>query len=153
MSSARDFSRDATGAAYAALHLSLRASPEVGPAIYGPTFAQQVIGDGTDALRAEIDAAYGDLQAAAAVPYGRPAGKVRASALGYRVDALDRAMASVRLLMSSTDDYGNPALTTCVVQLRWVEGDWKMLAPPGGDWAPMVALVYSQSGFTPFPSP
>ena len=150
---AAGFAPTAVGAAYAALHLSLRASPEVGPAIFEPTFAGQVVGEGTAALLASVRAAYDQLQATSTVHYGQPAGQVRARPLGYRVDTLDSRVASVRLLMESADDSGAMVLTTCVVRLSWMHGDWVLVAPPGGDWAPMVAQVYSRSGFTPFPAP
>lgn len=59
---ARGFSHDAPGAAFAALHLSLRVTPEVGPDVYGPTLAAQVVGDDTVALRTIVDEEYEHLR-------------------------------------------------------------------------------------------
>lgn len=37
------------------------------------------------------------------------------------------------------------------VQVIWDGGDWKVIAPPGGDWGNSAALLTSLDGYTLFP--
>ncbi|MFI5959746.1 hypothetical protein [Cryptosporangium sp. NPDC051539] len=147
---ARGFSHSAEGAAYAALHLSIRVTPEVGPDVYGPTLSTQVVGNDVAALRAVVDEEYSRLRENYDVPYGRPAGSVRATALGYQVDAVDEHAAAVRLLLEALDANNDSGLVTFAIQLTWFHNDWALVAPAHGDWSPMVGRVYSRIGYTSF---
>ncbi|SHN19460.1 hypothetical protein [Cryptosporangium aurantiacum] len=147
---AEGFAHNAVGAAYAAIHLSLRVTPEVGPGVYQPTFEDQVVGEDVEDLKAIVEDEYLRQRDGTGIPYGQPVGEVKATARGYRVDAVDAHTAAVRLLLAGRE---SAMLTTFAIQLRWVAGDWALVAPPGGDWTPMVARVYAADGFTPFVVP
>ena len=40
---------------------------------------------------------------------------------------------------------------TVRVQVTWSGGDWRVVAPPGGDWGNAAAVLSSLSGYTVFP--
>ena len=40
---------------------------------------------------------------------------------------------------------------TVRVQVTWSGGDWRVVAPPGGDWGNAAAGLSSLSGYTLFP--
>ena len=37
------------------------------------------------------------------------------------------------------------------VEIVWNGGDWRVIAPPGGDWASSAASLSSLDGYTIFP--
>ena len=38
------------------------------------------------------------------------------------------------------------------IGVRWQRGDWRVVAPPGGNWASSATAVSSLSGYTTFPN-
>lgn len=132
---ATGFSRDLVGAVFAAMHLVVRTSPRVGPQVFGPTVREQVYGPDRQALADQIDADYADARDRQQVPYGQPLEPAFAVMSGYRIDFFDGTSATVRLLLRLPGPHGDPAYVASTLQLSFLDGDWRLMAPPRGDWA------------------
>ena len=131
------------------MHISLRLSPQVGPQVFDPTLREQVVGADAAALRQHVEDDYDTARQKLGLPYGPPAGRLYSTVVGYRVDEVSAAAASVRLLIDAPGRDGGTVHAATVVGLRWVGADWALVAPPNGDWNTVVSLVTDTSGYTP----
>ncbi len=150
---ARGFSHDATGALLAAIHISLRLSPQAGPAVFTATLRQQVVGVGAAALGQQLAADYEQARQRLGLPYGAPAGRLYAQLRGYRIDADTPEQVALRLLVAGPGRGGVPTLAATAMQLQWISEDWALVAPPGGDWSTVMATLTTADGYTPLLSP
>lgn len=150
---ASGFSHDQTGVVFAAMHLVVRTSPRVGPQVFTPTVREQVYGPDRQALAEQIDADYADARDRQQVPYGQPLAPAFAVMSGYRVDFFDGSAATVRLLMRLPGPHGDPAYVASTLQLSFLDGDWRLMAPPRGDWAAVRLEVPASAAadYTPLP--
>ncbi len=138
---ARGFAQTPAGAVLAAMHLVARTSPEPGPAVWEPTLREQVVGPDAAAY---ADAVYRDYRSACEqlhLPYGEPLGQIYATIKGVRLDAYTPEAVSLRLLVEGPGTDGRPMWASTVVQVEWVDDDWKLVAPPMGDWATVRTIV------------
>jgi hypothetical protein len=135
------FARDAAGAVVAAAHLVVQVSPQVGPDVFAATLAEQVTGPDTDALVHAVHGEYVRLAEAAHVPYGQPICPIYARLVGFLLDSHTPHAASLRLLVEGPGPDGTPRLASLLVQLSWADGDWRLVAPPLGDWSRMSTLL------------
>jgi hypothetical protein len=147
------FTRDAGGAVVAAAHLLVQVSPQVGPDVLVPTISGQVTGPDAQALTDAVHTEYGQAAEAANVPYGEPLCPIYARLVGYLVDSHTPQAASLRMLAEGPGPDGAPQRVALLVQLSWVDGDWRLVAPPQGDWsrvstvlAPSAAEQYTPLG-------
>jgi hypothetical protein len=134
------------------VHISVRATAVGGPAVFRPTIRDQVIGQDADELLANVEADYEQRRAQAGTMAGEPLPDSQAAVAGYRIDSAAPSAVSLRLLMST------PATSTQSVvyvafhlEVRWTGGDWRLLAPPGGQWSNNTVQVTSTAGYIPFP--
>ncbi|WP_433392951.1 hypothetical protein [Micromonospora sp. KLBMP9576] len=147
---ARRFSHDEAGAVLAAVHITVRCAPQLGPGVFDQTLQTQVVGADAPAMRSKVGQDYVQLRANANVPYGQPVGRLEAVLRGYQLTNYSQQAASVRLLTEARDAQGNPLLAATTVQVRWTGTDWALLAPAGGDFSTVVSRAGSPDGFHPF---
>lgn len=147
---ARGFARTPLGAVLAAVHISVRLSPQAGPTVFEPTLREQVVGAGAAALGEQLDEDYQQARAQLGLPYGQPAGRLYSTSRGYRIEA-GADTATVRLLIEGPGPSGGSVLIALVVTVQWVGGDWALVAPPGGDWSTNASVVTDTAGYTRFP--
>ncbi len=147
---ARGFAHTPMGAVLAAAHISLRLSPQVGPAVFEATLREQVVGGDAAALGQHLADEYEQARAQLALPYGEPAGRLYATARGYQVGQDSPTTATVRLLIEGPGTSGS-VLVALTLHTQWVGGDWALLAPPGGTWDTSAAVVTDPAGYTRFP--
>ena len=76
---ARGFAHTPAGAVVAALHLLVRTSPQVGPAVFDPTITAQVVGPDAGGDARQVTADYQQAAAAAGIAYGQPLGDLPAT--------------------------------------------------------------------------
>jgi hypothetical protein len=148
---ARGFAHSPLGAVLAAAHISVRLCPQVGPAVFGATVRDQVVGANTAALARHLDDDYQQARAQLGVPYGQPAGRLYSTTRGYRVDAQTDQAATVRLLLEGPGQAGGSVLVAVVVHLQWTGADWALVAPAGGVWDTDTAVITDASGYVRFP--
>ena len=141
---ASGFAHTRAGAVMAAIHIPFRADPRIGPAVYEPTIASQVVGADKEKFLAAVRTTYdakrfmrygtGSLH----TEFGRPVaeyGRVWA----FRVDAYDESAASIHVLTrtewpGSTCCLTTPKYENSTYTVRWIDGDWRLDAPPNGMW-------------------
>lgn len=148
---ARGFARTPLGAVLAAAHISVRLCPQAGPAVFGATLRDQVVGANTATLARSLDDDYQQARAQMAVPYGDPAGRLYSTTRGYRLDAVSADAATVRLLLEGPGSQTGSVLVDLVVHMQWVGTDWALVAPAGGDWDDDALVVTDATGYTRFP--
>jgi hypothetical protein len=146
---ASGFAHNTGGAVMAAVHLGMRASAQAGPDTYGPTVEKQMTGDTTTYL-AELDKSYQEARESSGLPDGEPL-RIYTQVIGYAPPAADPGgdEATVTLLVRGPNRSGGTIMGDFPVTMEWADGDWKMMAPAGGEWS--FNPVSSTDGYELFP--
>jgi hypothetical protein len=142
---ARGFAHTRAGSVLAAMHLVVRVTPQVGPAVFGPTLRDQVVGAAAAALAGQVcDQAH--------IGYGPPVGTLPAVLAGYRIELFTDTTATVRVMTRTDRAGGTPLYAAAVIQLSWTGADWALLAPAGGVWDQSLTRVDASNvgGYNPF---
>jgi len=148
---ASGFTDTPLGALAAALNIGVRANAQWGPGIYGPTIRDQVTGPDAGALLAGCQAGYAQASQAAHVTGGAPLGNAYVTEEAFRWVAYASSDATVDLVSAGPGSQGVTVQATTRVEVTWSGGDWRVAAPPGGDWGNAAAGLSSLSGYTMFP--
>jgi hypothetical protein len=148
---ASGFADTPLGALTAALNIAVRANAQWGPGVYGPTIRGQVTGPYAGALLAGCQATYAQDSKAAHVAGGAPLGNAYVTEEAFRWVAWSPAAATVDLVSAAPGSQGVTVRATVRVQVTWSGGDWRVVAPPGGDWGNAASGLSSLSGYTLFP--
>jgi hypothetical protein len=148
---ASGFTDTPRGALLAAISIGVRAAAQWGPGIFRPTITRQVTGPDTAALLHAETSAYARLRAAAHVRPGQPTGRGYAVEAAYRFVAWTPADATVDVVTAGPGSGGATVLASTRIQVIWLRGDWRVVAPPGGDWGNEAAVISSLTGYTIFP--
>jgi hypothetical protein len=146
---ARGFSRTPAGAVLAAVNLTARVAPHVGPTVFGPTISEQVTGVDKDTFATGVAADYQRLWQKETVPTGASLptfGQVR----GYRIEAATPTSAAVHLLMTGPRPGGGSLSMDFRTELSWINNDWHLLAPPNGQWIAVATQVTDTGGYQLF---
>jgi hypothetical protein len=146
---AAGFADTPAGAVLAAVNIAARTSGQLGSAIFNPTIAQQVTGPGAGAL---LSAAEEDYATAARqnppTSTGGPAGTADASARAFQLTSWTAVAADIEVLAGANNASGPGAVVH--LQVRWLDGDWRLVAPASGVFAANAAQA-DLRGFTPLP--
>ena len=145
------FADTPAGALLAAVNIGVRASAQWGPSIYGPTIRRQITGLGAGALLANCRASYLQEARAVGVTGGRPLGRGYATEEAFRWVAYTPADATVDIVSAGPGPQGGTVRAVTRIQVLWVGGDWRAVAPPGGVWGNSAAPVTSLRGYILFP--
>jgi hypothetical protein len=149
---ARGFAHTEAGAVFAAAHLLVRTAAQVGPRVFDPTIAEQVVGPDQPSMREQVAQTYTQLRDTAQVPDGQPVGRLSGALRGFRVDSYTPTEAVLVVLTEATDSTATTRLAATQVRMRWTGGDWAMVAPAGGTWDDAVLIVTAEqaTAFTAF---
>ena len=145
------FADTPAGALLAAVNIGVRASAQWGPGIFGPTIRGQVTGLGAGALLASCRASYTQEARAAGVVGGRPLGRGYATEQAFRWVAYTPADAAVDIVSAGPGPQGSTVRAVTRIEVLWIRGDWRAVAPSGGDWGNSAAPVTSLRGYILFP--
>jgi hypothetical protein len=148
---ASGYSDTPLGALLAALNIAVRANAQWGPGIFGPTIRDQVTGPDADALLGACQLAYSQASQSAHVTGGGPLGSAFVTEEAFRWVSYAPADATVDLVSAGPGSQGATVRAVTQVQVTWDGADWKVVAPPGGDWGNSAAPLTSLSGYTTFP--
>ena len=149
---AAGFEHSPTGAAFAAVHLLVRTFPFAGSAVFTPTIADQVDGPDAAALARLTRDAYAQVARTGGAKDGEPLRSEGGWVAGYRLDqpatdTADNAAANskrtVRVLIRQVGEAGADGFTEYRVQLVWRDDDWRIIAPPWGDWRSAAVALSS----------
>ena len=148
------FANTPAGAVLAGLHLSVRVSPQLGPDVFVPTLAEQVTGPDAAVLAHQVHTQYEQLQQQAQAQYGQQVCPIYGRFAGLLLDSHTATAASLRLLIEAPGADGGPQLASVLVQLSWIDGDWRLVAPPRGDWARVRTLLPASAAgdYRPLPA-
>jgi hypothetical protein len=145
------FSDTPLGALLAALDIAVRANAQWGPGVFVPTIQNQVTGPDAAALLASCQASYGQASQAAHITGGQPLGNAYVTEEGFRWVAYTPADATLDLVSAGPGSGGVTIRASTRVEVVWQGGDWRAVAPPGGDWGNAAARLSSLDGYTTFP--
>jgi len=148
---ASGFADTPLGALLAALNIGVRANAQWGPAIFAPTIRYQVTGADAPALLASCQSAYNQASQAAHVTGGQPLGNAYVTEEAFRWIAYTPADATVDLVSAGPGSQGETVRAVTRVEVVWDGGDWRVIAPPGGDWGNSAGQLSSLDGYTTFP--
>ncbi|GAA1311677.1 hypothetical protein Psi02_72500 [Planotetraspora silvatica] len=147
---AEGFARTQQGALLAALHIAVRASSHWGPAVFEPTITEQVTGPDADQLLEKSRTQYEESRQEAGLPPGSPLGKAFVDEEAYRWQTYTPDAATVDIVSAGPDPRGTTVRATTRVQVVWQNGDWRVVAPLGGDWGNAATELKSLDGYTRF---
>jgi len=148
---ASGYSDTPLGALLGALNIAVRANAQWGPDIFGPTIRDQVTGPDAAALLAGCQSDYGQASQAAHITGGRSLGNAYVTEQAFRWVSYTPADATVDLVNAGPGSQGATVRAVTQIQVTWDGADWKVIAPPGGDWGNSAALLTSLDGYTIFP--
>ena len=146
------FADTPAGAVLAAVNIAVRTSAQWGPRIYRPTINHHVVGRAAGTLLAADNSSYAALRAAGQVAPGQPAGRGYAVEAAYRLIRYTPGSATVAIVSEGPASNGTTVLAVTRIRLRWLRGDWRVVAPPRGTWSSSATTVASPSGYISFPS-
>jgi hypothetical protein len=144
------FSDTPGGALVAAVNIGVRTAALWGPAIYQPTIGHQVTGPDAAALLSADASDYAGMQAANRPGHGRPVGHSYAAVAAFRFVAYTPAAATVDVVTEGPGTGGTTELAVTRIEVVWQRGDWRVVAPPGGNWANSATTASSLTGYTTF---
>lgn len=147
---ASGYARSRAGAVIAAVNTAVRVSGQLGPDIFTPTIRKQVTGPASGDLLDVAWQEYGQ-SGSQAQPAGAggPAGTATAAVLAFRLTAWTPQSAAVTVASQAME--GAPGEVTVTLQVRWLSGDWRLVAPAGGNFPVSRSRPGVPAGFTPLP--
>ncbi len=146
---ASGFAHTPLGAALAAVNIGFRTGSSVSPFVFEPTIAEQATGVDQPALveQTRTDAANEGVPARLT---GKMPGTIYRFA-GVRFDAATPDQVVLHLATASETPTGTTVYADGRIELRWERGDWRVVAPPGGNWDVVATSIASTAGFQLFP--
>ena len=148
---AAGFAHTPLGALLAAVNIGVRANAQWGPRIFTAVIRRQVTGPDAAALLAACQAAYDQAAQSGGVTGGQPLGTVHVTEQAFRWITYTPAAAILDLAVAGPGDSGATVRASVQMEVVWDGGDWKVVAPPGGDWGNSAAGLFSLAGYTAFP--
>ena len=145
------FAHNPLGALLAAVNIGVRANAQWGPRIFTPVIRGQVTGPDAPALLADCQAAYDQASQSEGVTRGQSLGNVDVAEEAFRWITYTPEAAIIDLVSASPGSQGTTVRATVQMEVIWAGEDWKVVAPPGGDWGNSAAELSSLSGYTIFP--
>jgi hypothetical protein len=139
---ASGFADTPLGALVAMINIAARTAWEFGPAVFQPTIEYQATGPYASEMLSLDQDAYGNGTGQAGGPYAR--------ITGYQWAGYTPSDATADLAEEGPVD-GATVYAAIQIQAQWVNGDWRIVAPPGGDWANSATEIGSLNGYLSFP--
>jgi hypothetical protein len=133
------------GALLAAVNIGARTSWQLGPEIFQPTIQDQVTGP----YQAQMLSSNLDTYSANAAQI--PDIRAYASIAAYQWVWYTPADATVDLVAEGPGDNGTTVYVATQIETEWINGDWRVVAPPGGDWGDSAVQIPSLNGYLTFP--
>ena len=147
---AAGFAHTPLGALLAAVNIGVRANAQWGPRIFTAVIRGQVTGPDAAALLAGCQAAYDQAAQSGQVTGGQPLGTVDVTEQAFRWITYTPAAAILDLVSAGPGSNGATVRASVQMDVVWDGGDWKVVAPPGGDWGNSAAELSSLAGYTVF---
>jgi hypothetical protein len=142
---ASGFADTSLGALVAMINFAARTAWQFGPAVFQPTIEYQLTGPyASQMLSLDLDA-YG----AGAAQLGDVT--VYSRIVAYQWAGYTPSDATADLVEEADGADGAVIYAAIQVQAQWMNGDWRVVAPPGGDWGNSATEIQSLNGYLLFP--
>jgi len=138
------------GALLAAVNIGVRANAQWGPDVFTPTIRKQVTGPDAAALLADCKTSYDQAIQAEGVPVGQSLGRAYVTEEAFRWVTYTPVIATVDVVSAGPGDQGTTVRAVTRIEVEWSGADWRVIAPPGGDWGNSAAPLTSLTGYTRF---
>jgi hypothetical protein len=148
---AAGFTHSPLGALLAAVNIGVRANAQWGPRIFAAVIRGQVTGPDAAALLANCQTSYAQASQSEGVTGGQPLGDVDVTEEAFRWVAYTPAAAIIDLVSAGPGGQGTTVRASTQIEVIWDGRDWKLIAPPGGDWGNAATEVSSLRGYIVFP--
>jgi hypothetical protein len=148
---AAGFADTPLGALVAAVDIGVRVNAQWGPGIFGPEIRRDVTGPAAAQLLASCQSAYASQARADGLSGGQPLGSVTVTEKAFRWVAYTGTAAILDLVSAGPGSQGGTVMASVQVEVLWEHGDWRLVAPPGGDFGNSAAALTSLAGYTIFP--
>ena len=148
---AAGFAHTPLGALLAAVNIGVRANAQWGPRIFTAVIRGQVTGPDAAALLAAARPPTTRPPSPGGVTGGQPLGTVDVTEQAFRWITYTPSAAILDLVSAGPGDGGATVRASVQMEVVWDGGDWKVVAPPGGDWGNSAAELSSLAGYTAFP--
>lgn len=132
------------GALLAAANIGARTAWQFGPGVFAPTIEDQVTGPYAGQMLM-IDQESYDQDASQIGSIN-----VYARYTAYTFSSYSPADTTIDLVEGVTGASGASLYSVTTMQLVWDQGDWRVVAPPGGEWGSVSSQISSPAGYTPF---
>ncbi|MCK9922000.1 hypothetical protein MXD61_08905 [Frankia sp. AgPm24] len=144
---ATGFAHSPQGAVMATMNIVARTNWDLGEPMWEPTINNQVIGTWKTQMMKN------------ARRYGRPdlppPGQLVPTAVGhvagFQLVSYSPEVAQVRWLASNVGDGGSQEYAAASGEVHWIDGDWRLVAPPNGSWGGTGETVPGTAGFILLP--
>ncbi|GLW98899.1 hypothetical protein [Microtetraspora sp. NBRC 16547] len=147
---AEGFARTRQGALLAALHIAVRANAQWGPDVFEPTITRQVTGSDAAQLLDKTRKQYEESRQEAGLPERSTLGQAYVTEEAYRWESYSPDAATVDIVSAGPSAAGTTVRASTRVQLVWRDGDWRVIAPLGGDWGNAASELKQLDGYTMF---
>jgi hypothetical protein len=124
------FAHSQLGAALAAIHIGTRVDPTAGPAVFEPTIHGQVVGTDVERLAEQTSARYDQGRQEQGKGPGEPLDPGKARLAAFKVESYLPDSATVDMITAYED---HSQYFSFRYEVRWVNDDWHLVAPPEGD--------------------
>jgi hypothetical protein len=148
---AAGFAHDPLGTLLAAVNIGVRANAQWGPRIFTTVIRGQITGPDAAILLANCQTSYDQASRSEGVTGGQPLGNVDAVEEAFRWVSYRPDVAVIDLVSVGPGPQGSTVRASTQLRVVWDDGDWKVIAPPGGNWGNSAAELSSLSGYTLFP--
>jgi hypothetical protein len=130
------FARNQLGAALAAIHLGARVDPAIGSTTFEPTIREQVVGTASEQLLENTKNTYEGARRRQGKSPGEALDPGSAHLVAYKVESQSPDAATVAVISAD-----GPELYSARFELHWVDDDWHLVAPPGGDYTSLFTRL------------
>jgi len=130
------FARTQMGAALAAIHLGSRIDYTIGSTTFEPTIREQVIGPNAELLLEKTSEAYEQARPDQHKLPGEALQPGPFHLAGYKVEKHNPDDATVSVFLTD-----NSKINSVRFDLHWVDDDWHLVAPPGGDFSSLTTRL------------
>ena len=144
------FAHTPLGAALAEIHISVLAGMYAGSDVFEPTIKTQLTGVDKYKILAQVES---DYQQELRSSGGRPGDAIAAPSLqlsGILIEHYDPGYSAIHLLVKRQKD-GVTDYLDARFEVRWINGDWKLVAPLNADWASTISTPQSINKYALLP--
>jgi hypothetical protein len=145
---AEGFARTQQGALLAALHIGVRANAQWGPDVFEPTITRQITGPDAGQLLTNTRRQYEQSRQEAGLPERSPLGRAYVTEEAYRWQSYTADAGTVDIVSAGPSPAGTTVRASTRVQVVWLDGDWRVIAPLGGDWGNSATELTELDGYT-----